>query len=240
MISRNRYFTLLELLIVIVIISMLMSVLLPSLRKVKETAKSINCLNNTRQIYVGIALYVQSNDNWMPDTGFNGWNFKIAKELKLKPNTVITGTNKDYATPIGKSSIFVCPAVKSIHPTNPIYRTYGPTLGFDTLALYEAAPKPCRGWRPYYISGEEAFKRFDHIANNSVIMIEKTLRYDNFWNGMQVPEDYNREMYTSLYSFRDYSAAYEHHNKTANFLFKEGHAKNYKVYTYFDSDWKVK
>lgn len=60
---REKGFTLIELLVVIAIIALLLSVILPSLRKVKETAKATLCLNNQRQIGLFLAMYAEQNDN---------------------------------------------------------------------------------------------------------------------------------------------------------------------------------
>lgn len=59
-------FTLVELLVVIAIIGVLAALLLPTLGRVKETARGVDCLNNLRQIGVALQLYVQDNNNRMP------------------------------------------------------------------------------------------------------------------------------------------------------------------------------
>ncbi len=56
-------FTLIELLVVIAIISLLVSILLPSLQRTQELARRTVCMTNQRSIGLSVALYAESNND---------------------------------------------------------------------------------------------------------------------------------------------------------------------------------
>jgi len=64
---RNKNgFTLIELLVVIAIIAVLMSILMPTLRKAREAANFIVCKSNLRNYGLAGTMYLQANDDMFP------------------------------------------------------------------------------------------------------------------------------------------------------------------------------
>ena len=109
---RKRGFTLIELLVVIAIISLLVSILLPSLQQAKELARAVICQSNLRSLGVGIMMYVEDTEPktwplpWMPRdppdlTVTQGWPESILWMDSVGP---YVGNVWNY-----ENSIFICP-----------------------------------------------------------------------------------------------------------------------------------
>src|SRR5215471_19167422 len=60
-------FTLIEMLVVIAIIGVLAALLLPTFGRIKESGRATSCLSNLHQIGTALQLYVQENNNRLPN-----------------------------------------------------------------------------------------------------------------------------------------------------------------------------
>lgn len=64
--TGSKGFTLIELLVVVAIISLLVSILVPSLQKAKDLARTVTCMSNLRNMGLGLAQYVSENNGCFP------------------------------------------------------------------------------------------------------------------------------------------------------------------------------
>ncbi|MFG0247461.1 MAG: type II secretion system protein [Phycisphaeraceae bacterium JB051] len=79
---KRTGFTLIELLVVISIIAILIAILLPALAKARESTQAIACANKIRQVGLGVLMYSQQFDDFLPPDGVynrNGYSSRSRK-----------------------------------------------------------------------------------------------------------------------------------------------------------------
>jgi prepilin-type N-terminal cleavage/methylation domain-containing protein len=81
MLRPRKGFTLVELLVVIGIIALLISILLPSLKKSKVSANTVVCASNLRQLHMATVSYANANKGYHPVWSTSGvganWHRRI-------------------------------------------------------------------------------------------------------------------------------------------------------------------
>jgi prepilin-type N-terminal cleavage/methylation domain-containing protein/prepilin-type processing-associated H-X9-DG protein len=99
--NKRQFFTLIELLVVIAIIAILAAMLLPALNRARETAKSVHCISNLKQVSLAMFSYADDYAGYIPRAyggganklGYYAWNALVynyinSAILPLKSATV--------------------------------------------------------------------------------------------------------------------------------------------------------
>ena len=102
---KRQGFTLIELLVVIAIIALLMGILMPALRKVREQGKDVICRNNLRQIGMATNLYAEANNMLIPRSA--EWSAGIEPWFQL---FMLYLSQKDIDGDYRSVDIFRCPS----------------------------------------------------------------------------------------------------------------------------------
>jgi prepilin-type N-terminal cleavage/methylation domain-containing protein len=118
---RRGAFTLIELLTVIAIIGILAAIIVPTVGRVRESAKTSQCGSNLRQIAMALMLYANDNKDRLPpakDADGIQWSKAIDTYLPQRGTSATAPENK----------VFVCPSADYAGEDNDtLSRTYAGT-----------------------------------------------------------------------------------------------------------------
>jgi prepilin-type N-terminal cleavage/methylation domain-containing protein/prepilin-type processing-associated H-X9-DG protein len=112
---KNFYaFTLIELLVVIAIIAILAALLLPALAAAKRKAAQAACINNQKQLGLGMQMYVQDNRDAFPGCASRGiYGYQPEDWIYWRANTAVyppfSKSPIFNAIPGASSNMFRCP-----------------------------------------------------------------------------------------------------------------------------------
>lgn len=117
--NPRQGFTLIELLTVIAIIGILAAIIIPTVGKVRDTAKGARCGSQIRSVGMAAQLYAEENKGFPYITGTNPWTFYLDPYLTGKR---IPGNNVNYSN----NAVVMCPSITRPPPSDaPGYpRTY--------------------------------------------------------------------------------------------------------------------
>ena len=217
-----------ELLVVIAIIAILAAMLLPALSAAKRKAQGIACLSNSRQIAVGINIYLLDSQEKFPLSG--KW---IGDAPGLDAGTSTGNTNTDLlvnpvnaplASVMKSAGVYKCPGDNYSAANGQRMRS----ISFNGVLGGGPTPNPTpqAGTHSYY-GGNPVGKATKLSQLNQPGPSRVWAALDENWNGIT----------DSLFMFdpgyadgaqywRDMPATY--HGKTSNFAFMDAHAESHK------------
>jgi prepilin-type N-terminal cleavage/methylation domain-containing protein len=109
-------FTLIELLVVISIIAVLMAIMMPALRQVREQAKSVICKTRLKDIGNTVSIYANDYPDKLPDSQWDycRWMHKLAPYYEIASES-----DESYSTwGVYSWVIYRCPTQEKYAPTS--------------------------------------------------------------------------------------------------------------------------
>ncbi len=191
--KTKKGFTLIELLVVISIIALLLSILMPSLQRVKQSARKVVCLSNCRQWALAASAYASENDDYYPMRGSKDWEtysqyswpwqyYKVAGDWVYAD--LISSFFKPY---MNESSFIFCPSVPEGDPAHSKNGVSIVNKSWDRIIeiVLEAG-----GSHPYLDGDYSLFTGYDLTGRELLKVTGGGVR----WGGvLPVPPDYIEE-----------------------------------------------
>lgn len=196
---KQKGFTLIELLVVISIIALLMALIVPALRKVRDQAKLAVCASNQRQLVFGLTAYAADNDQKLPPSHLerkgSSFGFTWANHINYHCNEPVDSWNNggavhyflgSYLPSVG---IFMCPLGPPVDESKyellyskyddpeVINRYHGGDPDIQTTTSYNMF------WGGYKLPGGN-FQGPTSMASKSKILVSDVMNYwrnDTWW-----------------------------------------------------------
>jgi prepilin-type N-terminal cleavage/methylation domain-containing protein/prepilin-type processing-associated H-X9-DG protein len=216
-----RAFTLIELLTVIAIIGILAAIIIPTVGKVREAAKSAQCKSNLRQIGTAALLWANDNkDRILPShadaadhrsLSLKNWTGMLAPYTGINTAHYKTPSNDPEFPAYNVAPVFIC-------PQNPVVFGYGYN---NTFLNY---PLGANNTVPVAPFGRLTHSQIQNAAK--VVMIVDTQQIDDANTTTQ--DGWRAWSRTSWSAHKQQAVAFRHPSETANILWLDGHVTGEK------------
>ena len=222
--SERKAFTLVELLVVMGIISLLAGMLLPVLQKARESARSVNCMNNEKQIYLALTMYTDDHGGTLPNGSALLLPMKTAGDLACWPDVLawldyVQVPYPGKGSPAWGGGYFASQWIDRNSPSSygvlrcPSWQSY--TLGPNLLK--------CKSYGP--LQGRWKFDDARWVKLNYNVNASKP----SGW-AMTTEGSYGRIQ--SSYPLNSWDAVMIRHDRRANYLLSDGHVEPHGLMDY--------
>jgi type II secretory pathway pseudopilin PulG len=144
--ARARGFTIVDILSSIAVIMVLIALMLPSLSTIRESARRVVCGSNVRQIGLGLAMYADDYERFLPPSRFAASSQEAIHQSTLVRAAVpAVATGQSYWDGVGilyefdylaAPGVFYCPSHHGDHPFSR-YVSRWPNHGTEIVSNYQ-------------------------------------------------------------------------------------------------------
>ncbi|MEN9361165.1 MAG: hypothetical protein RL095_2700 [Verrucomicrobiota bacterium] len=154
---ERRKFTLLELLVVVCIILVLISLLMPAVRKSLQRAKFAVCVSNISQVYRGEYIYSNNNNayltpSYIPSNRYS-WDDLLSSYVSA-PRTEEQMEATEVPVSVAKGNIFQCPMDKNGTDKRRSFALAGGIYGDGGGGVYHSGVGTYDGWSQRMTGGK--------------------------------------------------------------------------------------
>lgn len=221
--ASKPFFTLIELLVVVAILSILMSLLLPSLAGARKTAKAIACSGNQKSLGICCLDFASSNQlSYLPFSSWSGgrWSYinMLMGDEEANLNVKNSGSPADFCPSVFNSANFLGPSGGkfiqcSEQAVTKSFNDQNGTFGInEEYLLISGSSSDYWGSRAASIRAKASLLAWKRPSENAFIVCSKG--------------------YSNIGLYRSYADSYIgalHPGVSANFLYMDGHSARCKV-----------